>query len=381
MTAAVWLIAEREIRTYVAAASFWAALAVGPLAVAGALAFSSNHDAAAAVTLHANGAALKASAVSALTEAGRLEGRRFRFAAGGASLVISEPSSGVVDVSFGSGFPLSPEGRRLIARTIERDAARTAAGGSALVVRERAAPEPRRLDADALSRFALVMMLWLTLTGSLGMLLQAVVRERASRSLESLLSVARPWQIMIGKLAGVGVISFVVLAAWLGSAALMSSALPPGTGLPSMVLAYIARPAVLVRAAVMYVLAYAFYGAVTISLGAMARDVATAQNFSRPMFVVLLAAFFISLASVAGPSSTWLAYLPPFTPFLVLLFRDGSLGAATQLVLVVEMILASLAAAWFAAASLSISAGIPNFLRKHRGPPLVWPNGLRARAR
>ena len=36
------------------------------------------------------------------------------------------------------------------------------------------------------------MMLWMTLAGSLGMLLQAVVRERSNRALESLLGQSNP---------------------------------------------------------------------------------------------------------------------------------------------------------------------------------------------
>ncbi len=37
MMAPIWLIAEREFRTYVATLSFWAALAIGPLAAGGGL--------------------------------------------------------------------------------------------------------------------------------------------------------------------------------------------------------------------------------------------------------------------------------------------------------------------------------------------------------
>ena len=51
---------------------------------------------------------------------------------------------------------------------------------------------------------------------TLRMLLQAIVRERSHRSLEGLLASTRPQEIIFGKLLGVGLLSILVLGAWLG---------------------------------------------------------------------------------------------------------------------------------------------------------------------
>jgi ABC-2 type transport system permease protein len=368
MAAPIWLIAEREIRTYVATASFWAALALGPLCAAGALFYSATTNLPVPVAVHASSLALANAAQASLSEAGRLEHRAYSFRSKGAVLTLSQSQPALVEIAFADGFPLSVEGRKLVALTIERDAARGIAGPSSVSVRETSASDPQKGTIRAVPRFSLVMLLWLTLTGSLGMLLQAVVRERASRSLESLLSVARPWEIMLGKLAGVGAISFLVLAAWFGAVVAMSSLAPPSPGdLVSTTLTYLAKPAVIIRATATYLLAYAFYGSITITLGAMARDSATAQNLSRPLFIVLLAAFFVSLTSMSGPATPWLVYLPPLTPFLVLLFQDGALAPTHEALLFAEMLAAAIAAGLLAGASLSITPGLPGLVRK-----LAW---------
>ncbi len=187
------------------------------------------------------------------------------------------------------------------------------------------APPAHGPDAAGMSRFTMVMLLWLTLTGSLGMLLQAVVRERANRALESLLAAASPVEIVYGKLLGVGGVSALVLISWLGSAVALAPLAPQAGGLASALIQGLAAPLTLVRAGGIYLLSYAFYGLVTVAVGAAARDSAAAQNLSRPMFAVLLAAFFAALVGATGGAAKlgWLVYLPPFTPFMLLLQPAG----------------------------------------------------------
>ncbi len=261
---------------------------------------------------------------------------------------------------FSDGFPLSIAGRALVARTLERDAALarlSTAGdrGPGLAVQGMSADAPPGTDARAVSRFALVMILWLTLTGSLGMLLQAVVRERANRALEGLLAAARPWEIMAGKLAGVGGVSVLILCAWLGGAACLSTFVPSQTGLAPRVFAGLAEPAVLLRAALVYLLAYAFYGSLTVGIGAAARDVAAAQNLSRPMFAVLLAVFFMALTGMSGGNLSWLLYVPPFTPFILLLRPPADLPFVAQAAALGLLVLATAAVTWLTITRLAIS--------------------------
>jgi ABC-2 type transport system permease protein len=365
MSTPAWLIAEREFRTYVATSSFWVALAVGPLAIGGGLALIGNGPAPISISVSASDPALAQSATTALEEAARAEGLHYSVSPAGPQskhLVLVREADSLVEARFSADFPLSLSGRTLIARILERDGARAQLpmGGDKtrpLTVREKIeASSVSGSDPGQLSRFALVMILWLTLTGSLGMLLQAVVRERANRTLESLLAAARPWQIVIGKLAGVGAVSALLLAVWLASAfgfAVLESA---RGGFAQSLFSSLVAPSMLVRAAVIYLSAYIFYGLVTIALGSGARDVAAAQNLSRPMFVVLLMAFLVALATVSGAASrlAWLLYVPPFTPFLLLLRAPGEFSGASQFGAMGLMLVATGAAGWLALNRLTL---------------------------
>jgi ABC-2 type transport system permease protein len=367
MTAPALLIAEREFRAYTMTASFWIALAIGPLFLAGALglaALASSPAAPTPVAIRSSDPVLAGDASAALAEAAGIEARRFAVRRGAAdNLTITTSANGRIEAHFSAGFPLSAAGKALVARTVERDLAfsRLAAQGGAVapspVVELADAASPPGSNASVLSRFGLVMMLWLTLTGSLGMLLQAVVRERGNRALEGLLAAARPWEIVVGKLAGVGAVSALVLVAWLGSAGLAGMFVPGGPRFFQAVAEGGSPPIMLLRAAVLYVLAFGFYGFVTVAVGATARDSASAQNLSRPMFAVLLAVFFAALAAASGAASklAWLAYVPPFTPFMLLLEPPDALSWPEQLLAVVLTLAATAVAGRLAVGRLTLS--------------------------
>jgi len=349
------LIAEREFRTYVATVSFWLSLAVAPLAAGTALFLSGGQPHAVPVSIQVGNVRLVHSASLALEEAGRLEGQSFVFGQGGAALLLVQRGPQVVEATFGESFPLSATGRAMVAHVIERDLARAENPAATVAVHAMAGQSAAEPDAARLSRLATMTMLWLTLTGSLGMLLQAIVRERANRALESLLASAQSWEIVAGKLAGVGAVSLLVLLAWLGSAAAISVLLPSHQGMVGAVLLSMAQPLTLLRDALIYLCAFGFFGAATLVLGAMARDGASAQNLVRPLFLVLLAAFFVAFAT---PSGTWMTYILPLTPFLLLVNSAGDVAPMSQAILLGMLIFASAMMMMLAARLLSVTPGI-----------------------
>jgi len=355
MTKPILLIAEREFRTYVATLSFWLALAIAPAMSGAVMLFAGTPTQTVAVSVSGATGAFAHSARQALEEAGRLEGRSLVFAPGGAVLAFTRPVPGTVEMDFSDRFPLSPEGRALVGHMIERDIARGVTKAPSLAVREKIFPSVGP-DTRHLSRLTAMVMLWLTLTGSLGMLLQAVVRERANRALESLLAAAQGWEIVTGKMLGVGAVSLLVLGTWLGSVVMFSFFLPSQGGLVSAIFADLAQPLELLRDAVIYLCAFVFYGAATVALGALARDSASAQNAVRPMFVLLLAAFFIALGAPAQSGAvSWLAYVPPFTPFLLLVNSPDSVAPGIQVILLALLLAGGLFTVLLATKLLSVA--------------------------
>ena len=340
---ALWLIAEREFRAYVATASFWIALLVGPLLSAGAMLALGATDLAtpAAIEISIQGPA-PADLLAALRSVGAVEGQRFRLDPQNRTsrrLSVAGAADNI-RLTFSTDFPLSPTGRQLVAVTLQRDRALAETQGRApaqiLVTTD---PGAQAAAAARLARLAVVVMLWLALTGSLGMLLQAVVRERANRALESLQAAASGWEIVFGKLTGVGGVSLLVLASWLASCGLLGGIGGATPAFVGQIAHEVLRPELLGPAAAGYILGFAFYGLVTIAVGASARDVATAQNYSRPMFAVLLVGFFAALTIWigvgAGAELSWLAYLPPFSPFLLILIQPTPVTAGVSIALLI----------------------------------------------
>jgi len=367
------LIARREILAYAAVPSFWVALAMGPiLMVLGGLAAGSvaqRPPAAVAprlVVVDAADPGLKRVAVRALSDAAALEGRGLTVLQSHDSMPIdatrvtlSVAGRGQVTVrTDGATLPAAAQAlmRRDLERTAARDLARAAgapeqalsAGDLAHVQLE---PPPVAAPASPagdgrFGRFAVVVLLWMNLVGALGMLLQALVRERANRALESLLASARASEIIFGKLIGVGGLSLFVLAVWLGAGALVAASplVGRGSGMTGQILGAFADARSLGFATVMFVAAFAMYGTALIGLGALARDVPAAQNLSRPVFGVLLLVFFVSLAQLtggAGAGMSWLAWVPLFTPFVALMAEPGSIGPGTMAAGLLEMAVAT----------------------------------------
>jgi ABC-type Na+ efflux pump permease subunit len=123
----------------------------------------------------------------------------------------------------------------------------------------------------------------------------------------------------------------------------------------------------LARAALVYVFGFAFYGLATVAVGAMARDNADAQNLARPMFAVLLVAFFTSMAMVQGGGGlNWLVYAPPFTPFVLLM--SPQLPAGVEAAAFGLLVASTVAAGWWAVRVLGVERTVIERRKRRRRP-------------
>ena len=362
----VLLIAEREFRAYATTASFWVALAMGPLLMGLAgLAAGAFHPGPAArvISIQADRPEVAAAVKGSMEDAARLQGRALQVGPGGSDLTVT---GGKIEIT---GQPLNRFETELVRRDLYAldlaDQLR-AKGDQPAAFKHvpLAAPSPAATgQMSPLGKFAPVFLLWLTLVGALGMLLQSVVRERANRALEQLLAGARAPEIVFGKLLGVGAVSLLVLASWLGGAAAM--AMTPLIAQSSL-LSSLGSPAAALHAGAVYLMAFLMYGSALVCVGAAAPDLPSAQNLSRPVFGLLLVIFFLALGSAMGlgQSLSWLLWVPPFTPFMLLL-EQGALPAWQVVLAWTIMAAATAATTAFASRALVISPR-PFFARRAR---------------
>jgi ABC-2 type transport system permease protein len=88
------------------------------------------------------------------------------------------------------------------------------------------APAERgQTDGDNPLTFAVpyifAMMLFITIISSSGFMLQSVTEEKENRTIEILLTSLRPWQILAGKVAGLGLLGLIQVSIWLLAARLL----------------------------------------------------------------------------------------------------------------------------------------------------------------
>lgn len=139
---------------------------------------------------------------------------------------------------------------------------------------------------------------------------QGIIEEKQSRVVELLLSSLRPWQLLGGKLLGLGILGLVQVG-FLTSVGLGALAVFSGTVIPAE-----ARFAVLLAGG-WYVLGYGVYACLFAMAGAIAARMEDLQSTTAPVILALVGALFAAQTSIGAPRSTFAtvaAYVPLTAP-------------------------------------------------------------------
>jgi ABC-2 type transport system permease protein len=181
---------------------------------------------------------------------------------------------------------------------------------------------PGRGPDDEAAAQVLTMLLLLSIATFGGLVLNGVVEEKTSRVVEVLLTRIPARSLLAGKIAGIGLLGLaeIVLA---GVAALIATATVSSVNLPSV------RAAVVIWAVVWFGLGYAIYATAFGALGSLASRAEDAQSVTGPVTVALIVGYFISLAAIGSPTTTW-ATIVSLIPLTAPLAMPGriAMGAA-----------------------------------------------------
>lgn len=194
-------------------------------------------------------------------------------------------------------------------------------------------------DSDLLlaASFVIGIMIYLTLAIYGQVIMGAVVEEKETRIAEILFSSARPFELMMGKIVGVGLAGLTQLAIWLISlaaliafAAIQADLAPLLQGLP-----HITAPMVLLFLA--YFLAgYFAYAAIFAFIGSIVTTVQEGGQFAFPAMMLMLAGFYFSFAVIRDPNSPLsvvTSILPFFAPMTMPVRIMAEMPPAWQIVL------------------------------------------------
>jgi ABC-2 type transport system permease protein len=224
--------------------------------------------------------------------------------------------------------PASAEGQSwvmrwtLFANLLGNDPQRMRAGNAMNVHVTALSPAAAQRDIDSPLVFyvpyGIMLMFCFVLMMSAGLLLNSVSAEKQNRTMEIVLSSIDARQMLLGKIAALGMLGLLQAAVWFGAAYLLLGAsgrpieLPPGIDLsPSTVFWGIA----------FFLLSYAVYGSLMAGLGALTSSPREASQFVLLVIWPMLLSFVLSPMLPNNPHgalATGLSLLPPTAPFTML---------------------------------------------------------------
>lgn len=162
--------------------------------------------------------------------------------------------------------------------------------------------------ARSLIAYVGMFLLYLSILTYGSWTLLGIAEEKASRVVEVLLSVVKPWQLLAGKILGIGLLGLVqfgVTVAW-------GLALIRVTGALELPVIPMDSAVALV---VWFVLGYALYSVMFAAVGALVSRMEDAQSAAFPISMIAIVGFILSFQVLNEPSGT-LARIMTFVPFV-----------------------------------------------------------------
>lgn len=213
--------------------------------------------------------------------------------------VLSHQVQGMVasgEVSERAVAIMSGEGVRIVATEPEADAD--------------AAAEARQF---VIAQVALVLLFMAVMTTGSWVLL-GVTEEKTNRVSEVLLAALRPWQLLAGKIIGVGLLGLLQFGS-IAASLIVAVRLVLDVSLPEVDAGFV------VTSLIWFVLGYLVYATGYAAVGAIAHRPEDAQNAAFPLTLVTVAGYVIGIVYVSGnPDTVWstvLTLVPLTAPFVL----------------------------------------------------------------
>ncbi len=185
-----------------------------------------------------------------------------------------------------------------------------------LLTQPRAAPERTVGDLAVSMGLAFLLVLATLIIG--GVVMNSVIAEKTSRTVEIILSSISPRELLLGKVLGYGVLGILQVMVWAAVGLVAATRFLPGiwTAL---------TPAVVATALAYFVLGYLFVSSMYALLGAVLRDLQSSSQVVSWIAIIPAVPLFILSFIIQFPDAGWvraMAHIPPFTA-ATMLFRTA----------------------------------------------------------
>ncbi|HEV2291606.1 MAG TPA: ABC transporter permease [Gemmatimonadales bacterium] len=158
-------------------------------------------------------------------------------------------------------------------------------------------------------------------------IMSAVVEEKSTRIMEVLVSSVRPFDLLLGKVVGVGGAVLLQLAIWAGSATTLSvfrGRIAGSLGMPAKQAANITMPTItpemLLVLLAFFFLGFFLFASAYAAVGSMCNSTQETQQFAQPLTILVIIGFFGALSAIKrpdGPAAHLMSYIPLTAPFVV----------------------------------------------------------------
>ena len=190
--------------------------------------------------------------------------------------------------------------------------------------------------------------------------MRSVIEEKQTRIIEVLVSSLRPFQLMLGKVIGVGGVGLFQFSIWGAAAALIfryRQTVFTMLGVPADQAAQIHLPpvggALVMLVLAYFLLGYVLYSALFAVVGASVNTESEAQQAQMPAMMPLIAAivmFPVVLQEPSGQLATTMALVPFFSPIIMPIRYAASEVPGTEVALSLAVLaLTTIAVVWLAA--------------------------------
>jgi len=195
--------------------------------------------------------------------------------------------------------------------------------------------------------FFFMYLIFMGIVGTGQHMISSVIEEKTSRVIEVLLSAVSPFQLMAGKIIGLGGIGLTVVGLWAGAAYL--TARWQGLNIdvtPEFVLYFV----------IYYILGFLLITSLLTAVGSICNTIKETQGLMMPImmvFIIPLLAWFKVVRDPNGLMSRVFSFLPPLTPMVMILrLSSGSDIWKVEIFASIVLLAVTVLAAMWAAAKI-----------------------------
>lgn len=168
-----------------------------------------------------------------------------------------------------------------------------------------------------------VMMIYGMVIAYSQLVMRSIIEEKNSRIIEVLVSSLSPFQLMLGKILGLGAATLTQIAIWaaLGGVLYLASG-AFAFNIDPAIASIAFNPMVLVFFALFMIFGYLLFSSIFALLGSIVNTEKEAQSFVAPIIMVLILPMIIGMSIIQEPNSTMavvLSMIPFFTPTLMMM--------------------------------------------------------------